>query len=67
MVEASTVLDLTEAFLDRGAVPKPRFQSDQVLGVGGDVRDDEADGPDVVGGAPQGEGELVLRDGPAAP
>jgi len=35
--------------------------------VGGDVRDDEADRPDVVGGATPGQGELVLRDGPAAP
>ena len=37
MVEPTAVLDLTEAVLDRGAVAEPRFQPDQVAGVGGDV------------------------------
>jgi len=37
VVEPTAVLDLTEAFLDRGAVAEPRFQPDQVAGVGGDV------------------------------
>lgn len=66
MVETSAVLDLTEALLDRGAVPKPRFQPDQVAVVGMDVRDDEADAPEVVGGTTKGQGELVGRDRPAA-
>ena len=64
MVEATAVLDLTETFLDRGAIAEPRFQPGQVAVVRGDVRDDEADRPDVVGGATQGQGELVLRDSP---
>ena len=31
MVKATAVLDLTEAFLDRGAVAEPRFQPDEVV------------------------------------
>jgi len=37
VIETSAVLDLTEAFLDRGAFPEPRIEPDQILGVGGDV------------------------------
>jgi len=36
VIEATDVLDLTEAFLDRGAVPEPGFQPDVVTVVGGD-------------------------------
>jgi len=61
VVEAGAVLDLTEAFIDRGAVAEPRCQPDVVPVVGGDVGDDEADRPDVVCIATEGEGELVLR------
>src|SRR5450759_4118637 len=45
--------------------PEPGFQSDEVRVVGGDVGDDEADGPDVISGATEGERELVFRYGPA--
>src|SRR5664280_309779 len=51
MVQAGAVLAFTEAFLDGGPVPEPGFQSDEVRVVGGDVGDDEADGPDVISGA----------------
>src|SRR5664280_1014250 len=41
---------------------QPRFQADVVAVAGGDVRDDEADGPDMIDGATQGQRELVFRD-----
>jgi len=65
VVEATAVLDLTEAFLDRGPVAEPRFQPDVVTVVGGDVGDEKADRPDVVRGAAERESELVLGDGAA--
>jgi hypothetical protein len=55
VVQAGAVLAFTEAFLDGGPVPEPGFQSDEVRVVGGDVGDDEADGPDVISGATEGE------------
>src|SRR5664280_755239 len=63
--QAGAVLAFTEAFLDGGPVPEPGFQSDEVRVVGGDVGDDEADGPDVISSATEGERELVFRYGPA--
>src|SRR5660398_318825 len=65
VVQAGAVLAFTEAFLDGGPVPEPGFQSDEVRVVGGDVGDDEADGPDVISGATEGERELVFLYGPA--
>ena len=59
VVQACAVLAFAEAFLDGGSVAEPGFESDQVSVVGGDVGDDEADGPDVIGGATEGERELV--------
>src|SRR5674536_407377 len=41
---------------------QPRFQADVVAVAGGDVGDDEADGPDMIDGATQGQRELVFRD-----
>src|SRR5664279_491684 len=45
---------------------KPRFQTDVVTVAGGDVGDDEADRPDVLGGAAEGQRELVGGHGAAA-
>ncbi len=66
MVQAAAVLGLAEAFLDAGAVAEPRFESDVVAGVGGDVGDEKADRPDVVGGAAERQRELVFGDGAPA-
>jgi hypothetical protein len=59
VVEPAAELGLAEAFLDAGPVTEPRFPTDVVPVAGGDVGDDEADRPDVLGGAAEGQRELV--------
>jgi hypothetical protein len=67
VVQPAAVLGLTEAFLDTGPVAEPRFQGDVGPGVGGDVGDEKADRPDMISGAAQRQGELVLGDRTPSP
>ncbi len=59
------VLDLG---FDVGATAEPVLDGDEAVRVvGGDIRDDEANRPGMVGDPVKGEGELVFRDGAPPP